>query len=312
MELTAFQETTTRNDILSIDNDKPTPARRVNYRWPIDYVRFDHGRLWVRRDLATYFEEHSWLTAESINQVPRTTMRHIANRENGWLELTQDDQSEAARVTRCYIKWHRPLAFLTWLRNAIVEGSTEPAGLAEAGAVGRCQAAGVPTLSVMAAGINHAKYAWQQSSFFLSENLCGMQPADEFWRDHLAGLPKNHVRRRLFLERMASVARRFHAANLYHRDFYWCHFFAGATSNGFDIAMIDLQRVRNGGLFPWRWRIKDIAQFLFSTPTSVTREERLYWWQHYSADAHRSVLNRLLYALVRIRARFYDLKERRR
>ena len=74
------------------------------------------------------------------------------------------------------------------------------------------------------------------------------------------------AKRRLILE-LAGIARRFHAANLTHRDFYLCHFLV-CPVEGKDpvVHLIDLQRVihhRRG--IRQRWLVKDLGALLFSS-----------------------------------------------
>ncbi len=75
------------------------------------------------------------------------------------------------------------------------------------------------------------------------------------------------------------IARR----QLHHCDFYLCHFLIRddpQAPDGFELALIDFLRLKHSTR-P-RWRIKDLAQLLFSTDMpGITRTDRLRFWKHY-------------------------------
>lgn len=120
----------------------------------------------------------------------------------------------------------------------------------------------------------------EASAVFLS-SVAG-QPADQY----IARLAEEgHVstqRLRWLARSMSECARRFHAAGWRHRDFYLCHWFVQETQEGFDLALIDLQRVFRPRWFPERWRIKDLAQLNSSTPPeTVSHFSRLRFFRSY-------------------------------
>jgi heptose I phosphotransferase len=71
------------------------------------------------------------------------------------------------------------------------------------------------------------------------------------------------------LQRVAHVAADLHARHRYHKDLYLCHYYAakpeaGQTDPG-PLSLIDLHRLAAHQSFAWRWKVKDLAQLLFST-----------------------------------------------
>lgn len=151
----------------------------------------------------------------------------------------------------------------------------------------------------------------------MTEEVLDAYPADEFWITRVAVESPCDLsaanRRHCLLATLAEAARRLHAANLFHRDFYWCHFFVRETERGrFTITLIDLQRVRRRRWTRWRWLVKDVAQFLFSAPDSVTTSDRLYWFRCYRGVERLSWWDGLLFFCVTVRAWLYRWKERSR
>lgn len=71
------------------------------------------------------------------------------------------------------------------------------------------------------------------------------------------------------LEQCAAISRKLHQAGRYHKDLYLCHFYVTTpqvnTTLPGPLAIIDLHRMGYHPLMGWRWQIKDLAQFLYST-----------------------------------------------
>ncbi|MGL4465843.1 MAG: lipopolysaccharide kinase InaA family protein [Planctomycetia bacterium] len=225
----------------------------------------------------------------------------------------------ALATVRSYLKRHRRASVSQWLAARVGDRLYGLPGLAEAEAVGRCQSADVPTLSVVAAGGEVGPSPGQSPSFFLSEDVGGV-PADDFWKKRMGppGDPRSRLEdRRALLATLADVARGLHRAGLFHRDFYWCHFFVQEPSAGrFQVALIDLQRVlhcpRRGlhRLFNSRWRLKDLAQFRFSAPPKqLSSDEMNFWFRAYCNESRLRPLQHLAQRAVDLRAWFYQWKD---
>jgi heptose I phosphotransferase len=98
--------------------------------------------------------------------------------------------------------------------------------------------------------------------------------------------------KRTLVGQMAEMVRRLHAADLYHRDLYLCHFFLredGALPNGFDLVLIDWGRLKSSKRR--RWLTKDLAQLLFSTDLpGITQTDRLrFACCYFGVDSLRQV-----------------------
>lgn len=274
--------------------------------WPDDYCQLDGGRLFVRRDFADIFIARGWDQCEKIMcSTECTVVRTIEQRDNCLVGLPAPDGG----TVRAYLKRH-----WTTVKGDADDTFMSP-GMEEAEAVGRCQSAGVNTMSIIAAGQRRTDEG-NIESFFMSEEIQGGLPADKFWQRRM-GRPGDRratdEERRMLLAALADTARLFHRANLFHRDFYWCHFFVTESQpNKFDVRLIDLQRVLQPRYLRWRWLLKDLAQFRFSIPSGqVTDDEMQYWFACYLGDRRQSIADRLGQALIAGRAALYRWRENR-
>jgi hypothetical protein len=134
--------------------------------------------------------------------------------------------------------------------------------------------AGVPTVPL----VGHGRLA-DGRSFVISEDLAGSRDAEKLVA---AGTPFETL-----LAPTADLAAKLHEAGLHHRDLYLCHFFAKVEASGdVDVKLIDAARVArmNNSLTRWRWVIKDLAQFWYSTTTlpAVSDEQRDRWLTRYA------------------------------
>lgn len=284
-------------------------------RWPYDYIAMDDGQLLIHPDYVPIFRSMGWTTVAAVMASDRLDVkRRVEQRDNCRLLLPRP---VGGGEIRAYVKRHRSNSFGDWMAARLRGNEWTPPGIAEADAVGQCQAADVATMTVIAAGAKPGKRPWQAESFFMSEEIEGGIPADEFWASRM-GPPaseRSSTEDRLrLLEALAETARRLHGASLFHRDFYWCHFFVREPSPGaFRAHLIDLQRIRQSRWSRLRWLLKDLAQFRFSVPAEhVAPEEELYWYQCYRGSNNWTWRDRLVHETIGIRAALYRWKEGRK
>lgn len=313
--------------------------------WPSDYVLCDEGRLWIRRDYVAVFEQLGWTTLRAILETQRChVVRRVGQRDNCRLLLpapqtarpdNPSDMSDSSPAPiAAYLKRHQGSYFSAWLASKLTGQPWNLPGIDEAEAVGACQRAGVATMNVIAAGQQFGPKPWQGESFFLSEGIDGGTPADDFWKLRFPDEPKEpsghqsdqaeqdeHTRavdraeRRRVLLAIAETARRLHAARLFHRDLYWCHFFVREPGKGeFAAHLIDLQRIHHTRWDAWRWQLKDLAQFVYSAPPgSLDGEGGKRWFARYFGYPDNQTSLRVHHRIaawgVRVRAAFYRWKE---
>lgn len=273
---------------------------------PDGFRSFEDGRLLIREDYVDRFRERGWSTARQVIDADDVDIfRRLSDRENGivrWRDLQGNER-------RSFIKRHmNPKdAKRRWYK-----GSLRPAGSQEGWASEECRRAGIGVAPVIAVGAEESG-KFSTRSFFMSEELVGFLPADDF-ATKLEHLPPSHPRRRALINSLADLTRKLHAANLYHRDFYWCHLFVRETGEAkFDIRLIDLQRVDRPVWRHLRWRVKDLAQFVFSAPSGfLTGPERADWFCRYLGRVELYRADRLLLSAVEIRAAIYRWRESNR
>ena len=184
----------------------------------------------------------------------------------------------------------------------------------------RAAALGVPVPQPLAAGADR-EHACR--SVLAVRELDGYLPLHQFIPWRFAG-PDSSLVRALRLEltkRLAEIARRLHAAQLYHCDFYLCHFFVrdsidaranspnsvpGSIQHGpsFDVVLIDLMRLKHSAAR--RWQVKDLAQLLFSSDLpGITRTDQLRFFKYYLGTSRLDVAARQLLRRVLWKARLY-------
>jgi heptose I phosphotransferase len=125
--------------------------------------------------------------------------------------------------------------------------------------------------------------------------------------------PQTFLRwKRSLIAEMARVARLLHDHRLFHKDFYFCHFYIAREDTGVipewrgRVFLIDLHRLGHHPL-TWRlWQSKDLAQLLYSSDVAgVTARDRLRFWRLYLGGGRATWKTRWLRRLVMLRWRRY-------
>jgi heptose I phosphotransferase len=266
------------------------PARLAS-AIPPGFVALDEGKLLCHRDFVPALLEKGWTTSAQIldaNDVD--VFRKLPDREN--VRVTFDGPKG---------KW---LAYMK-RHQAPTEPTEMGPGISEAQASLWCEEAGVGVAPVIAFGRDD-----RGREFFLSQDLVGFEPADDWL--------KRVEREGATLERINALFRALgrtigllHTASLFHRDLYWCHLFVRETAAGqFDVRLIDLQRIHRPRWRLWRWRLKDLGQFAFAFPTGWGSDGDLRTW--FAAYLDKDQLGGLdipLLRAVQMRARLYSWRE---
>lgn len=186
-----------------------------------------------------------------------------------------------------YLKRFERLPF--WTR---VGASLLPAGRLTPGAVEwrhleRARSLGVPVPEVVAVGERIGPKG-RLSSFLMVAELVGCEALNEALPGLQRSLPPDDFERlkRSIIAEMARITARLHAARMFHKDLYLCHFFldlAPGAIAGRRLTLIDLHRLGRHRWFSWRWLWKDLGQLLFSTfdVAGINDRDRLRFWAHY-------------------------------
>jgi len=95
--------------------------------------------------------------------------------------------------------------------------------------------------------------------------------------------------KRGLIAELARIARELHRRKVFHKDLYFCHFYIDesltrevpATWTNRAV-MIDLHRLGKHTILARWYRVKDLAQFLYSSEVpGVTARDRLRFWKRY-------------------------------
>ena len=210
------------------------------------------------------------LDAEAVFDHPDiVAWRKLPDRENCTLDAEIDE-----RKTRLHVK-----RYLT----------SATAAADEVKAIELLRDASIPTVPLVGWGTTA-----NGRSFVITEDLTGYRDAEKLIA---AGTAFESL-----LKPTAELAAKLHEAGLHHRDLYLCHFFAKIDANGVaDVKLIDAARVARmtNFLTRWRWVIKDLAQFWYSTTTlpAITDDQRDRWLTRYAERREICWLPRLRAAI---------------
>lgn len=148
---------------------------------------------------------------------------------------------------------------------------------------GRLQALGIPTVTRVAMG-ERRRFGREQESFFLSAAVDG-ESLETFLPVRYAPPLTQEVvlEKRRVIRQVADLTRRLHGAGLYHRDYYLGHLFIRPDGQrGWDLCVIDLQRLVPRAFSHLRGQIKDLAALNFTTEgMPISRTDRLRFFKRY-------------------------------
>jgi heptose I phosphotransferase len=187
-----------------------------------------------------------------------------------------------------FLKRHFRLPWMDRLAALVHPAGRHTPGAAEWGHLRRARSLGVNVPDPVAAGEWIGPWGRLQSFLMVAElDGCELHEALPQLRERLGPLAFEQFKRELVVE-MAGMAARLHAANLYHKDLYLCHFFIDPDRPGpagERLTLIDLHRLAEHRWWATRWRAKDLGQLLFSTfdleEGLITDRDRLRFWSHY-------------------------------
>ncbi len=148
---------------------------------------------------------------------------------------------------------------------------------------GRVAALGIPTVTRVAMG-ERRRFGREEESFFLSAAVEG-ESLETFLPVRYAP-PLTHevvLEKRRVIRQVADLTRRLHGAGFYHRDYYLGHLFIRPDGQrGWEVCVIDLQRLIPRVFSSLRGQIKDLAALDFTTEgMPISRADRLRFYKRY-------------------------------
>jgi heptose I phosphotransferase len=216
------------------------------------------------------------------------------------------------RPLAIYLKRHEHLPWVSRWAALFHPGGRYSPGAAEWAHLERARGLGIEVPDAVAAGERIGPRA-RFRSFLMVAELAGCAALHEVL-PKLAGHWEVRAfaawKRRLIAE-LARIVATLHAAHLFHKDLYLCHFFLdldrlGRAGQPPRVVLIDFHRLGHHRLCPAWWRWKDLGQLLFSTygVTGIDDRDRWRFWRCYRR--HGAVrLARRQARLVRFRAARY-------
>ena len=225
----------------------------------------------------------------------------------------------AGRTLTVYLKRHYRLPRWRGLMAALLPRRAWSPGLQEWEHLAWAAAQGLPVPRPVAAGEFVGPWGRLQS-FLAVEELDGMLPLHEAIPLAQASLDPSafHVWKRGLGAEMARLAGLLHGRRVFHKDLYLCHFYVpaddckrvpGAWPGR--VFVIDLHRLAP---HPWTalwWRVKDLAQLLYSSEVpGVTARDRLGFWRAYRGG-RAGLFGRWLARAVRAKWRLYRRHNRK-
>lgn len=230
--------------------------------------------------------------ADRIMQVPVTDRyNEKQGRSTGRWRLRAKDGSGRELVV--YLKRHYQLAWWRRVLALLWPGRGWSPAFQEYEHLQWAHRQGVPVPATAAAGEFIGPWGRLQS-FLAVEELTGMLPLDEALPLAARRLPPEQFRRwkRGLAGELARITRLLHDRRHFHKDLYLCHFFIaegdtarlpgdGPAWRG-RVYLIDLHRLAHHPWTWWRWRLKDLAQLLYSAdlPCLDVRDKLAFWMQY--------------------------------
>jgi len=188
-----------------------------------------------------------------------------------------------------YLKRHFRLPWLARLAALFDPAGRHSPAAAEWVHLERARALGVPVPEVVATGERIGPWACLQSYLMVAE-LTGCQELNVALPElayELEPAAFESLKRRLIAE-MARITAALHTARVFHKDLYLCHFYLDLERLRDDpadvrLVLIDLHRLAEHGLWPDRWRWKDLGQLLYSTAgvAGIDNRDICRFWKDY-------------------------------
>lgn len=256
----------------------------------------DGERLLVNADFARILEFNGLNSFENLWNMSGESVKKVLKERGTERVFLKSPESPA--LTEAYIKRYKPDPFISRLKNFLsLRPCRFPGARNEWEAIIEFHRRELPTMQPLACG------AADGNSCILSLGITDYVRASDLFAKFAKG---ERTRRRKLIRRIAELAAGMHLAEMAHQDFYLVHMFIREKEDD-RVFLIDLQRVIFEGSFSERWRVKDLAQLLFSADNLVSKTDILYFWKIYTDMAgmemyrDNSLINRIFRKAARIR-----------
>ncbi len=238
-----------------------------------DFDQISKG-LWIHREYTKLFKDAGLDSIEKINNFQGGEFLDKKGLAN-FRKRVRFELDSKIFYLKLYNHAPRKLQLQNWLDHR----KKAPLANYDMGPIEEFRAANIKTPKVIAYGAKTG-LLFEEISLLITENIYDAtslekttpsffdKSSDEF----------DVSKQKNFARNLGEFAQRFHNLGLRHRDFYLCHIFWGREAGFY---LIDLQRVFKP-IFAQRFRVKDIAQLFYSSPSSVySRTMKLRFYLSY-------------------------------
>ena len=183
--------------------------------------------------------------------------------------------------TALYLKRYDNPPVFAQLKNWFTARRKISFGLSDFQIAENLQTLGINTPKTVCFGQEHGAF-FEKRSFSITEQIPDAQSLEKKLPPCFYSFPTSEERlqRKIFIRRLADFIRKFHNTNYRHRDLYLSHIF---YSNNDSFYLIDLSRTFKPLLLAERFRIKDIAQLFYSSPSKYfSKTDRLRFYHAFT------------------------------
>ena len=190
-----------------------------------------------------------------------------------------------------YLKRHDRLPLAMRLRATLAPGAAATPAAVERSNLDHARSLGIAVPEVVAVGERVGPMG-RLGGYLMVAELVGqveLNLAIPRWRRVLSP-PHFESTKREILDELATIAARLHLAHTFHKDLYLCHLFVDPDLGepaGARLTLIDLHRMATHRLTRARWRVKDLAQLVYSTEgvEGLDPRDLDHFWSAYAARA---------------------------
>lgn len=233
-------------------------------------VARDKGRLFVNDDFSEVLRHNGLITGKRLWELSGDSVKNVVKTRG--TERIYLEPPFGTEYVEVYLKRYRPVKITEKLKNLISLKPQPTGAFHEWDALVKFHELGIPTTLPVAAG-KTGSYSCMVT-LGIKDYVRASVLLKDITREHF-------VRRRTLIEKIARIAADIHSNGMAHQDMYLVHFFVKENEED-EVYIIDLQRVIFSNNLADRWRVKDLAQLLFSARPLVSATEILRFWKTYA------------------------------
>ncbi|MFZ2655720.1 MAG: lipopolysaccharide kinase InaA family protein [Victivallales bacterium] len=244
----------------------------------IKVLQKDDGKLLVNEEFSGLLALNGISSFDKIWNIPSEPVKKVV-KQRGTERIFL--KSPGSAPLEAYIKRYRPEPLKEKIKNILsFRPNRYPGALNEWNAVVEFHRNNLPTMLPIACASKDG------DSCILILGIAGYRRASSLFAEFSG---KDRIRRRRLIGKIAELAAGMHSAGMAHQDFYLVHMFVRENEDD-KIYLIDLQRVVFKEDFSDRWRVKDLAQLLFSSGKFASRTDMMYFWKIYGGASGGKML----------------------